>query len=157
MDATNTANNNPADAQLPKSTTTPSINTSSTAKSVPSISKEQEMAYAPLETVQAVLHEIEIPEEVEKAGVKSIGETIELPPDVKKLGVAPAGISTTLPSTTTLPQIVLPLSDQNVFIGLHAKVTSALRWLAIWCIRKLKKAHITLKLIHGKIIRIKTP
>lgn len=109
---------------------------------------------SPTEAVQEVSKEPEIPEEVEKAGVMKVSETIELPPDVKKLGVVSSGASTPITVTPVLSKVVLPISDQQVIVGLHSKVTSAFRWLSTWCIRKLKKAHIALKVIHGKIVRI---
>lgn len=107
------------------------------------------------ETVQEVSKVPEIPKEVESAGITAVSGTIELPPDVKKLGVTQSGASVPVTTTTALPQVVLPISDQQVMAGLHAKITSAFRWLSAWCIKKLKKAHIALKVIHGKIIRIR--
>lgn len=107
------------------------------------------------EAVGEVSKEPEIPKEVEKAGVVKVSETIELPPDVKKLGVTPSSSSIPMNVTQVLPKVVLPISDQQIIVGLHAKVTSAFKWLSIWCIRQLKKAHVALKVIHGKIIRVK--
>ena len=118
------------------------------------ISKEQEAsAVIPSEALSEVSSEIEMAQEVEQAGVKKIGETIELPPDVKKLGVTPSVPAVT---STALPSVVLPISDQKVIQGLHIEMANALRWLAVWCIKRLKKAHIALKAVHGKIIRVKT-
>lgn len=134
---------------------TPSIPVS--AQSVTATStglKEHEPPLVPVETVAEISAEIEVPEEVEKAGVKRIGETIELPPDVKKLGVTHAGVSVPVVSVA-LPVVTLPISDQQVVTGLHAQVLSALRWLAEWCIKKLKRAHIALKVMHGKVMRVK--
>lgn len=123
----------------------------------PGVSKEHEVsrAVAP-ETVSEITQEVELPIEVEKAGVEIIKDTIELPPDVKKLGVTTSGSSVQVASTPILPQIVLPISDQTVITGLHAQILSSLRWLAVWCVRRLKRAHIALKQIHGKIIRVKS-
>ena len=123
-----------------------------------SISKEREVM--PIsggsETAREISSEIEVPKEVERAGVMKVSETIELPPDIKKLGVTPSGSSVPVSASQTLPKIVLPISDQQVVTGLHISITSALKWLSIWCIRKLQKAHIALKVIHGKIIRVRT-
>lgn len=107
------------------------------------------------ETVSEVTTEVEIPTEVEKAGVVSFKETIELPLDVKNLGVTQTGASAPLQSTPALPRVDLPISDNQVVVGLHTSIGNAVRWLATWCIKKLKKAHIALKVIHGKIIRVK--
>lgn len=118
------------------------------------LSKEQE----PSQTVSAevateITTEMEIPKEVEQAGVKKIQETIEIPPSVKKLGVTPVGSSAS--TTTTIPTVVLPIPDQKIIAGLHTRLLNSLHWLAWWCIRKLKKAHVALKVIHGKIVRVK--
>lgn len=118
--------------------------------------KEHEVpVLASTEVVSEIGQEVELPKEVERAGVEVLKETIELPPDVKKLGVTPTGPSAPA-AAATIPPVVLPISDQQVVAGLHVQILNSLRWLAEWCIKKLKKAHITLKNIHGKIIRIKT-
>ena len=100
--------------------------------------------------------EFEIPPEVEHAGVTSDrSQVIDLPPDVQKLGVSLSGAS--LPVTSApVPKVILPISDSKVLRGLHAHITSAVKWLAFWCIRKLAKAHLRLKVIHGKVIRVRT-
>lgn len=108
------------------------------------------------EAVKEISREVEISKELEQAGIKGIRETIELPPDVKKLGVRPAGPFVPISQTTVLPQVALPISDKKVIKGLHEPLVNALYWLAVWCIRKLKKAHLMLKVIHGKIVRMKT-
>lgn len=117
--------------------------------------KEREMPVVAKEMISEVGREADIPKEVEKAGVEVIKETIELPPDVKRLGVTQTGPSVPAISVTATPQVVLPISDQTVIAGLHAQLLSSLRWLAQWCVRRLKKAHIVLKVIHGKIVRVK--
>lgn len=121
-----------------------------------STGKEHEaLRLSATESVTDISQEAELPREVEKAGVEIIKDTIELPPDVKKLGVTQTGPSTPVIISNPLPQVTLPISDQTVVVGLHAQILSSLRWLAIWCIRRLKKAHIALKEIHGKIVRVK--
>lgn len=91
-----------------------------------------------------------VPEEIEKAGVTLVRkETIEIPPAVRKLGVKPVGPATPVPTT---PTVVLPLSDQQIVAA--GPVTAAISWLAAWCLRQLKKAHLVLKKVHGKIIRV---
>lgn len=107
------------------------------------------------EFLQTVSTEIEMPKEVEQTGVTMLHDTIELPPDVKKLGVSAAGSAMPVAATTTLPPVVLPISDDQVVAGLHQQVTNALRWLSEWCIMRLKKAHVALKIVHGNITRIK--
>jgi hypothetical protein len=107
------------------------------------------------ETISESPVEIELPREVEAIGAQKISETIELPPDVKQLG----GTSPVPPpitnNTKTVSNVVLPIPDQMVIKGLHENVTSAFKWLSVWCIKKLQKAHLALKVVHGKIIRVR--
>lgn len=120
------------------------------------VSKEREsVEVASPEVVREISKEVEVSKELEKVGVRKIAGEVELPPDVKKLGAAPAGPSIPVAQATTLTTVVLPISDKKVVQGLHEPVINALRWLTIWCIRKLKKAHVALKIIHGKIVRVK--
>lgn len=120
------------------------------------VGKEGEALPAAIETVQEVVSEIELNREVKEAGVEKRGEVVvELPPDVKKLGVTQTGPATTITTMTTVAQVSIPITDSQVVVGLHAKVTSSLAWLANWCIKKFKKAHVALKIIHGKIVRVK--
>lgn len=39
------------------------------------------------------------------------------------------------------PKITLPLTDDQIKLGLHHKVWEAIRWLAEWCVRQLKVIH----------------
>jgi hypothetical protein len=86
------------------------------------------------EFVKEVPQRPEIPEEVEKAGVKHAGST------------APVGKKPT-------KQVKLPLTDDEIVKGLHAHVWQSIRWLALWCVRKLKKAHVMVKEVHGRLVR----
>ena len=52
-------------------------------------------------------------------------------------------------------EVELPISDEKIVSGEHASLTSSLRWLATFCVYILSKAHITLKVIHGKVVRRK--
>lgn len=105
------------------------------------------------EIVQEVGKQVEIPSEVEKAGVIHYKESVEIPPDVTKMGLTPTG--TNVPVVSQIPQVTLPVSDQIVYQGLHTDFTNAIKWLAVWCMKKLKTAHLALKKVHGKIIRVR--
>lgn len=96
--------------------------------------------------------ELELPKEVQSAGVRIQPTTISLPAPIAKLGVAASGANIPIQTTST---IVLPLSDDQIAIGLHQAVTNSMRWLAEWCVRRLKFLHITLKNVHGKFVRVK--
>lgn len=77
-------------------------------------------------------------------------ETIDLPPDLKQFGLQPA-------TTTQFPSyqnIKLPISDEKIIVGLHAPITSSIRWLATLALYLLQQAHLGLKTIHGKVIRV---
>ena len=85
-----------------------------------------------------------------KPHVKIRPETIKLPSEIKKLGGQATG-------TTKFPEyqtIKLPLSDEKILIGLQQSPDSSIRWLATLAWYILRKTHITLKKVHGKIIRV---
>lgn len=77
-------------------------------------------------------------------------ETIELPPDLKKMGLQAASSS----QFSSYQNIKLPISDEKVVVGLHAPVTSSLRWLATLAVYLLARVHLGLKVVHGKVIRV---
>jgi hypothetical protein len=118
--------------------------------------KESEMISAkPPENIKEVFVEADIPKEVEKAGVQQVTETIELPPDLKNLGITNQASLSVANQVADLPDVKLPIPDKQVLFGLHQDVSSALRWLAEWCIHKLHKAHVMIKVVHGKIRRVR--
>lgn len=82
--------------------------------------------------------EIELRKEVAAAGVKAHPTVVAIPPAVAQLGVQAIGSNSPAP---TGQAVVLPLSDDQITQALHADVTSSLRWLAEWCVRKLKQLH----------------
>ncbi|NMB83997.1 hypothetical protein GYA28_01785 [Candidatus Roizmanbacteria bacterium] len=84
--------------------------------------------------------------------LKKMTETIKLPPDLKKIG-----LQAEEPSLTEIsdhPSIKLPLSDDKIVSGMHAPVTSSLRWLATFAFYLLSKAHLGLKIVGGHAVRI---
>jgi|DewCreStandDraft_4_1066084.scaffolds.fasta_scaffold00426_82 hypothetical protein len=119
-------------------------------------SKEQEVISGGVrsEHLAEVSPKLEIPKEVEKVGVTKIGETIELPPDVTKLGITHTG-----PTAPVIPvsyqSVKLPISDKEVLVGQNASITDGLRWLAVWCVKQLKKANLVLKVVKGQVVRVK--
>jgi hypothetical protein len=93
--------------------------------------------------------EKEVEEEVRPHIVKR-EETIKLPPEIQKLGLKPV-------STTQFPQyqaVKLPLSDDKIISALHAPVSSSLRWLATLSLYLLQQAHLSLKVVHGRVVRV---
>jgi len=77
-------------------------------------------------------------------------DTIELPPDLKKMGLQ----STSSTQFSSYQNIKLPISDEKIVVGLHAPVTSSIRWLATLAVYLLARVHLGLKIIHGKVIRV---
>lgn len=113
-----------------------------------SLPKEAEpAAKEKFEVKEVVEHKVE--EEV-RPFVSPRQDTIELPPDLKKLGLQSVP-STQFPS---YQNIKLPISDEKIVVGLKAPVTSSLRWLATLAVYLLKVAHLQLKVIHGRVVRV---
>ena len=85
-----------------------------------------------------------------KPFVQVRSETIQLPSDLKKMGLKPA-TATSFPSYQS---VTLPISDDQVYAGLQAPISSSFRWLAEICLFLLKRAHLTLVSIHGNVVRV---
>jgi len=95
------------------------------------------------------IKELEIKDEI-KPHITKREETIKIPQDIQKLGLKPI-------PTFYFPQyenVKLPLSDDKIITGLHAPVYSSLRWLATLAMYILQKTHLSLKVIHGKVVRV---
>ncbi len=95
--------------------------------------------------------EMELPKEVHNAGVRMQPTVVSIPAHVTKLGVQPAGAN--IPAQT-VSSVVLPLSDEQIAIGLKEGITNSVRWLAEWCVRRLKHVHLTIKNVHGSFTRV---
>jgi hypothetical protein len=124
------------------------------ASTTPSGAKEVEPGViVPKEGLRdATNQETELSAEVSSAGVYKHPTIVPIPRPVAKMGVKPAGQN--IPVTTT-STVVLPLTDDQIAVGLHQSITNSIRWLAAWCVRRLKKAHIVFKNVHGKFVRTK--
>lgn len=84
--------------------------------------------------------EVPLSSEVSQAGVKIHPTSVTLPQPVTQMGVTAVGQSTPPPAIS----VTIPLTDDQIAWGLHASITSSLRWLSEWCVRKLKQLHGTL-------------
>lgn len=93
-----------------------------------------------------------LPKEVVSAGVTIRPTTIPVPPSVAKMGVQPTGANIPMP---TAP-VALPITDDQIAQGLGKSIRESFRWLAEWCVRRLKQVHIGLQSIHGKLTRVQT-
>ena len=117
------------------------------------LGKERELfAQQDAVAMEEIRHELEVPPEVESAGVETRSETINLPEVVEKMGVVATDINQPLPILSAN----LPIADDKIITGFGAPVVTSLRWLVEWCTRQLKKVHVRLKNIHGKIVRVVT-
>ena len=115
------------------------------------LQKEQEpFVNSETGTIEEVYSDIELEPSLEAIGVTKKSETIQLPSDVARMGVQAVGPTQPVVFTGV---IKLPLTDDQIIVGLHAQIISSLRWLAEWCLRQLKKAHIHLKSMGGKTVR----
>ncbi len=95
--------------------------------------------------------ELEIPKEVQNIGVVQRKENIEVPPDIANLGVRQAGVSVPMAQ----PSLKLPIDDIKIIQGLQLNILSSLRWLSEWCLFQLKRVHLTLKVIGGRVVRVR--
>lgn len=77
-------------------------------------------------------------------------EEIELPPELKKLGLK----AIQKDDFPDYQNVKLPISDEKVMMGAKAPPNSSLRWLAEFAKLLLWRAHITLKTVHGRVVRI---
>ena len=128
---------------------------STTPQNYGNINKEHEPVVSKVDHVEKSglidnTKEIELPKEVDKSGIKVIPQKVNVPRVLQDHGLQPSGFNSFLGMGTT---ITLPLTDDQIATGLHNNPSSSIRWLAEWCIKKLKQLHISIKMIHGKIVR----
>lgn len=77
-------------------------------------------------------------------------ENIELPPELQSMGLT----AVTQTSFPNYQNVKLPISDEKVLVGEKAPINSSIRWLAEFSKFLLWKAHITLKTVHGRVVRV---
>lgn len=71
-------------------------------------------------------------------------------PDLKKAGLQ--AIDTT--SLDPKQRVHLPIPDEQIMEGLDEPLSSSFRWLAEFALFILKRAHLALKRVHGKVVRV---
>lgn len=90
--------------------------------------------------LQPAVVEIDLPKEVQAAGVSHTPTTVQLPQVVQDQGVQSVGQN--VPTTPTNgAAVTLPLTDQQIELALKKNVKQSIRWLAEWCVYHFKKAH----------------
>lgn len=87
--------------------------------------------------------------EVEKF-IQVESDKFELDPKLKKAGLEVIDSSSLDPRHN----VKLPIQDDQIIEGLHKPINSSWRWLAEIALFMLKRAHISLKKIHGHIVRV---
>ena len=101
--------------------------------------KEQAEAPARPESEKAPIREIKEPQpgkEVERWVEKlEKGEDIQLPHPIQD----DFGQTLVQPAVPQKPKIVLPMTEEEINIGLKQKVVNSIRWMAEWCLRIFKK------------------
>ena len=97
---------------------------------------------------RVVVEHKELDEEV-KPYIQAREETVEIPPDLQQMGV-----QTTPTALFQTQQVQTLIPDEEIIEGLHQPITSSFRWLAELALYILKHAHIVLKKVHGKIMRV---
>lgn len=103
--------------------------------------------------LEEVRKELELAPEVKEAGVEVKSEEVVLPPSVQQMGVVATDVNQPV---VQAPTGNVPLPDEKIGSNSGGSIRASLTWLAQWCLRQLKKAHVTLKKVHGKIVRIIT-
>lgn len=117
-----------------------------------SMSKEGDMPRVNEPLIQEV-PEFEIPKEV--AGhISKVAEHIEIPPDLKNIGVTTPHSHGKV-SDALQKDLKLPLTDDQIGQGLKADIKSSFRWLAVWCVKQLRRAGFQLKEVGQHSIREK--
>jgi hypothetical protein len=77
-------------------------------------------------------------------------ENIELPPELKSMGLK----AVTQTSFPNYQNVKLPITDDQVLAGQNAPVNSSMRWLAEFAKFLLWRAHISLKTVGGRVVRV---
>lgn len=78
-------------------------------------------------------------------------DSIQLPPDLKKLGLTTNDDSQ---FKAALNRIKLPISDEKIMEDLKAPPSESKRWFATILVYLLERAHLTLKRVGTKVVRI---
>ena len=113
----------------------------------------KEVEVAPLSGAEPQLREVgydvELPKEVAAAGVKGRPVSVPVSASVSDMGVKPRG--TNVPPSAQA--VSLPLTDDQIAVGLTRGINQSFRWLAQWCLRRLDQLHISFRVIGGKVRR----
>jgi hypothetical protein len=126
-------NDLPRQGTISDSKQTPTISISGVGSG---LGKEGEGLSSAEQPIGEIHKELELPKEVVSAGVKVQPTVVNIPQPVTQIGVKQTGVNTGLGSGAT---VVLPLTQPQITQGLQQNILSSWRWLAVWCIRRLKQ------------------
>lgn len=104
-----------------------------------SVGKEAEAVSSSEVPLQDVQKELEVPKEVLSSGVKVRPTVVPIPKSITQMGVKPAGSNVGVGTGQT---ITLPLTQIQIAQGLQKSIVESWRWLAVWCIRRLKQLRL---------------
>jgi len=115
------------------------------------MSKENEPRLAGGEVVKVneVVEKETVEEDVANY-IKVKSKSIKLPPQFRKLGLQ----AKTKVKFPEYKNVKIPLKDNLVMVGLRQPLTSSFRWLAELATYILKTAHLHLKKVHGRMVRV---
>ena len=99
--------------------------------------------------IQEIVEHDKLDEEV-KPYIEVKPQNVEIPLELKRLGLHPISKA----KFKDYKNIKLPLSDDKIALGMKAPISSSLRWLAMFALYLLQQSHLTIKVIHGKAVRI---
>lgn len=85
--------------------------------------------------IEEIGKELELAKEVKEAGVEKISEEIEIPEIVKKVGVMASGPTAPIQTQDNQQEF---LSEDQIKKALPQKITEAVLWFAVWCLRQIK-------------------
>jgi hypothetical protein len=111
----------------------------------------------PISTIESAPIDEQKEEDVENKNVNAYitpkkDESISLPPDLKKLGVQTPDTDDQFKAA--LYKIKLPVSDEKIMDDLKASPSESKRWFATLLVYILAQAHLTLKRIGTKVVRV---
>jgi len=104
--------------------------------------------------------EIVVPSESAETAEDEVDEEVAPYVEIKKEDITlhpdliNAGLQVIHPTSSGYQNITLPISDDKVLSGLHAPITSSVRWLSTFAMVMLKRAHLSLRKIHGRVVRV---
>jgi hypothetical protein len=136
---------------------TPLYSSNSQPQGAIGVAKESEPVventHAEMSQVTETGREMELSPDVSVAGVSVHPTVIAIPYPLQQHDVLPAGANISLGTGET---ITLPLTDDQILVGLKQPPTSSWKFLALWCKRQLQQIGRAIKIISGKAVEVET-